>query len=669
MPLEVVIILALTAFSVLLFPLVSYVFQNSSMPEKVFISSILSFALLSYLSWLIAIWFSLHEGVILLVVGILGALNLYPYLQHPINKKNWKQELLAKKDEVLISVLLFFIAFILILLPRVFNPAIGLAGDTWWHGAVVGQIITTRSIPPPNPWYSGSQVTYPYFFHLFTAILCILFQEEVGVVFNVEIPFFAGITALGGYSLAYRFTKSEKIGLLSTLFLFCGNLSGVYVLIYVLQGNPIPQSHHVYTLTQIYLWDHWHRTGTFAASFVSYFFSTEPITYSWPFFIFTIYLLILSIQHEKNWFITALLGFMMGYILLTYPFEYLTLLGTVLLFILTSVIAWRKKALNHTFKLLLSIGLSGIVYLPYLLLNYGKIRGFNWWIYAKLPRLGLWVYLAYFGIFLFLGTIGAYLSLRSRDHHSRAQSILLLSMIAFSLFFANIWYLHTWPNTYNQIMVQTWIPFSVFSGIGFKRVFQYTRPHFRDITVKEFIVSKNSILGICLVIILAMTTLHTLTPFFHITRHVAAPFEGEKNGLDALVEFKRDHPEEYEALMWIRENIPGDPIFLEKYAEAYKWYPRVATVAQKRVVLGWSSHMRQYLYFVEERAADIDLIYNTSDLEQCLELLRVYDVEYVYIGSIEKEAYSANGLAKFSKTPFEKMYENKVVQILKVPIN
>ena len=667
MPLEVVIFLALTAFSFLLFPLVNSLFQSLSIPEKIFISSILSFAFLSYLIWLISIWFSLYISVILLVTGLLGALNIYPYFQNPINKKDLKQKLLANKDEVLITVLLFFISFVLILLPRIFNPAIGLAGDTWWHAAVVGQIITTRSIPPPNPWYSGSQVTYPYFFHLFTAIFCILFQEEVSVVFNVEIPFFAGLTALGGYSLAYRFTKSKKIGLLSTLFLFCGNLSGVYVLIYVLQGNPIPQSHHVYTLTQIYLWDHWYRTGTFAASFISYFFSTEPITYSWPFFIFTIYLLILSIQYEKNWFITALLGFMMGYILLTYPFEYLTLLGTVLLFILTFVIVWRKKALNQAFKLLLSVGLSAIVYLPYLYLNYGRIRGFNFWIYAKLPRLGLWVYLAYFGIFLFLGTIGAYTSLRSKNHQFRAQSILLLSMIAFSLFFANIWYLHTWPNTYNQITVQTWIPFSVFAGIGFKRVFQYTLPRFRGMTIKEFMFSKNSLIGICLVIVLALTTLHTLTPFFHISRHVAAPFEGEKNGLDALVEFKRDHPEEYEALMWIRENIPGNPIFLEKYTHAYKWYPRVATVAHKRVVLGWTSHMRQYLYLVEERAADIDLMYTTSDLEQCLELLRAYDVDYVYIGFIEKESYPANSLAKFSKTPFEKVYENDVVQILKVP--
>ncbi len=666
MPLEWVIFVLLMFLSFLFYPLVNFKYQSASMPEKVFISAILSFSILSYLSWLLAIWFSLHIGIILLVLCVIGAPNLYLYLRHPIITGNWKQQFLAKKDEVLITSLLFSISFVLVLLPRIFNPPMGLAGDAWWHGAVVGQIVETRSIPPPNPWYSGSQVSYPYFFHLFTAVFCILLQQEVGIVFNVEIPFFAGLTALGGYSLAYRFTKSQKIGLLSTLFLFCGNLSGVYVLIYVLQGNPIPQSHHVYTLTQIYLWDHWHRTGTFAASFVSYFFSTEPITFSWPFFIFTIYLLVLSVQYERNWFITILLGIMMGIILLMYPFEYLTLLGTVLLFILILVIVWKKKALTQAYRLLLSIGLSAIVYFPYLFLNYGRVRGFNWWVYAKLPRLGLWVYFAYFGIFLFLGTIGAYTSLRSKNLKPRAQSLLLLSMIAFSLFFANIWYLHTWPNTYNQITVQTWIPFSVFAGIGFKRVFQYTLPRFRGMTIKEFMLSKNSLLGICLIIVLASITLHTLTPFFHITRHVAAPFEGDKNGLDALVEFKRDHPEEYEALMWIRENIPGNPIFLEKYAHAYKWYPRVATVAHKRVVLGWTSHMRQYLYFVEERAADIDLIYTTSDLEQCLELLKAYNVDYVYIGSIEKESYP-NGLVKFSKTPFEQVYENDVVQIIKVP--
>ena len=68
-------------------------------------------------------------------------------------------------------------------------------------------------------------------------------------------------------------------------------------------------------------------------------------------------------------------------------------------------------------------------------------------------------------------------------------------------------------------------------------------------------------------------------------------------------------------------------------------------------VIGWDWHQQQqrwgYKSMVADRIRDVDTIYNTTDVNEALDLLRRYDVAYIYLGQVERLYYDDAGLEKF----------------------
>jgi len=62
------------------------------------------------------------------------------------------------------------------------------------------------------------------------------------------------------------------------------------------------------------------------------------------------------------------------------------------------------------------------------------------------------------------------------------------------------------------------------------------------------------------------------------------------------------------------------------------------------------------------------LIYNTTDNNNAIELLEKYNVDFIFIGELEIEKYSDDGLQKFSDHPeyYMLIYENEGVSIYEV---
>ena len=106
-----------------------------------------------------------------------------------------------------------------------------------------------------------------------------------------------------------------------------------------------------------------------------------------------------------------------------------------------------------------------------------------------------------------------------------------------------------------------------------------------------------------------------------------------------------------EALEYMRQNIGGSPVVLEAVTTQYRWTPRVASYTGLPVVVGWEWHQTQqrnsYTNQVRQRISDVDTIYATADLSEAIQLLERYQVEYVYIGPVERLYYPATGLEKF----------------------
>ncbi|MCB0191457.1 MAG: hypothetical protein KDJ65_05890 [Anaerolineae bacterium] len=125
--------------------------------------------------------------------------------------------------------------------------------------------------------------------------------------------------------------------------------------------------------------------------------------------------------------------------------------------------------------------------------------------------------------------------------------------------------------------------------------------------------------------------------------------------LNGIAWVSRQRPSDYAAIDWLRENAPENATILEapgsSYA-AYQYTGRISALTGIPTLLGWGGHQSQWRGNYDEparREPDIDLIFNTPDPLQAQELLNKYGVEYVYVGALERERYSPQGLKKFDQ--------------------
>ena len=130
---------------------------------------------------------------------------------------------------------------------------------------------------------------------------------------------------------------------------------------------------------------------------------------------------------------------------------------------------------------------------------------------------------------------------------------------------------------------------------------------------------------------------------------------------------------DYEAIRWIQQNVEGSPVMLEGVTPTYRWGGRVSIYTGLPSIVGWEWHQEQqrwnYRETVDQRIREVARIYNALSNQEALEIMRKYDVEYVYLGKVEHLYYDPLGLAKFDNGldgALEQVYENRDVRIFRV---
>ena len=119
--------------------------------------------------------------------------------------------------------------------------------------------------------------------------------------------------------------------------------------------------------------------------------------------------------------------------------------------------------------------------------------------------------------------------------------------------------------------------------------------------------------------------------------------------LDAGAYMEQFQPDEAAAIDWLSEAEDGT--IAEAVGGQYSGYARVSTLSGQPAVLGWPGHEGQWRGGYEEvgsREPDIRTLYETPDWTIALEIIRRYDIRYIYIGSLERSTYSLN-LEKFEQ--------------------
>lgn len=110
--------------------------------------------------------------------------------------------------------------------------------------------------------------------------------------------------------------------------------------------------------------------------------------------------------------------------------------------------------------------------------------------------------------------------------------------------------------------------------------------------------------------------------------------------------------EDYEAILWMQDNIQGSPVIVEANTPEYRWGSRFTIYTGLPGVVGWNWHQRQQRAvtsstWVWDRVDAIEDFYNSSDKGFARSFLRKYDVDYIVVGQLEYANYQARGLDKF----------------------
>jgi uncharacterized membrane protein len=111
----------------------------------------------------------------------------------------------------------------------------------------------------------------------------------------------------------------------------------------------------------------------------------------------------------------------------------------------------------------------------------------------------------------------------------------------------------------------------------------------------------------------------------------------------------------------MQRNIQGSPVIAEGYSHNNDGFSPYRTITNRiamytglPAIVGWDWHQRQQRAvlpgnFVSQRVDEVNLLYNTNDVGVARAILQKYDVEYIYIGQLERVYYTAEGIAKFEQ--------------------
>lgn len=114
-------------------------------------------------------------------------------------------------------------------------------------------------------------------------------------------------------------------------------------------------------------------------------------------------------------------------------------------------------------------------------------------------------------------------------------------------------------------------------------------------------------------------------------------------GIDASIYVSESFSSDYEAINWLNQNVTGQPVVLEANGDSYSGYERVSVATGLPTVMGWYVHewlWRNDTAAQNVRSEDIRTIYTSTDRVKVEELIKQYDISYIYIGKLEREKFT-----------------------------
>lgn len=561
----------------------------------------------------------------------------------------------------------------------------------------INSILRSDYLPPADMWFAGSSINYYWFGHFTTAVLTKLSRIPASITYNLMLATILGLTLTSAFSIISTLIKQLNLNLEKATF-YGGVISAIFL---TFAGNFHTP---VYALKQG-VNNYWYPDAT---RFIGYNPKTNDKTihefpiYSFvvsdlhphlmnlPFvllFLATLYRFLylkddlskkskpkanvpLVLKTLQNFFEVAkkykftlevsIFGFLLGIMFMTNTWDFgnYSLLAGVSIFLLNI----KKKglcfeSLFETAKKMLFIFFLGIIFASPFIFNFDSIAQGVDFVKARTP---LWQLAILWGFPAIMTLF--FLAFFARHRKTiKASDLFILSVLITSwilIFLPEIIYVkdiyiasYHRANTMFKLTYQAYVMSYLASGyITIRILTSLKKLSLKVITVVFFSIIFTSILWY---------------PKFAINSY----YNNLKTyrGLSGETWLSLKYPDIYNAVLWLRKNVDGQPIILEAPGDSYTDFNVISSYTGLPTVLGWFVHewlWRGSTEILQKRVNDIQQIYTSANLEMTKTLLKRFNVKYVIIGPFERKKFPNLKSEKFSQigkevftTPTTKIYQ------------
>ena len=578
-------------------------------------------------------------------------------------KKQFKTQLLAES--------IFFIPFFFWVFLRGFNPSID-NFEKFMDFGFINAIIRSSYFPPQDMWFSGESINYYYFGHLVGAVLIRLTQVPSTIGYNLYMATVVGMSCTAtfsiGASFVQSFSKNSKViifaGILTTLLVnFAGTL---YTFSFIFQ-KPLEPFWFWRSIRLIPGAIHEFPQYSFAVSDLHAHMLNIPFVLlgiNSLFILFT--LLQKNARKEYSHYLFLLLhGWILGLLFMTSAWDlpiYLGLTGLTLFYIeVVKTNHFTQSVIKSLIQfLVVCFGVAVTVFLFWMKFDFSISQGVHL-VYSHtqlIHYLTLWL-----PVYITLG-FGLLFWIKKWQKENKLNKNILGLIGVFSL----------WG------VFLTLVPEIIY----IKDI--YGGDFYRGNTILKFYYQAFIVLGIVSAVLLTkilltktskLIKLFMLIPIVFWSACLLYPFQiipsyynnfHEWVGLDGSHFMKNYYRADHDAITWINQNIPNQSIILEAAGDSYTYHNRVSTFTGFPTVQGWFVHEWLWRGGAEKpgkRSDDVREIYESVSIERKKELLKNYNVDYIYIGGVERERYPNLTIGLLTEIS-ETVFENDQVKIVKV---
>ena len=645
-------------------------------------SKIIGILVVSYVVWLLGCLKILQfvpEAILLIVLGFI-LLNYFVPKHHNDSFKN----LLKKHWKVfLFEELLFLLCLIIWSFVRGFQPDIH-GAEKFMDFSFLNSILRSQYFPPQDAWFAGKSINYYYFGHLVTAVLTKLSGLPSNLTYNLMIATifalaFTATFSLGG-NLMYKNLKSQismAAGLLSAFLLtLSGNLHTLYWFI----KNGSLKGYWYYDAIR-FIGEQFGAADNTINEFPSFSFIFADL-HGHMINIPTVLLILALLLHFKPKLSQfAMLALCFATTFMTNPWDF-----PIYLLVAGLVVWWgpappqyhsvrdrrwvQGKDLLEGVKR--AIAICGVLIAASVLLNLPFHLNFQNiaqgvaltdfhsppWMLSVLWGFPLFITVSYF---VFRRNVAAeFYSAPNKGTSKMCSYTVVLLVVGWFLIlvpeiiYIKDIYIHSYQraNTMFKLTYQSFIMFSLAGGY---------------IIVKTLSNLKQKLSHFLYVVVCSVLLIFVfIYPYFAVKSYYGLR---TYRGLDGLQWLEQQYPDDFEAVNWLKENVKNQPVILEAVGESYTDFARVSANTGLPTVCGWTVHEWLWRGSYDEpgkRDGEVRKMYESANLEETKGLLSKYKVEYIYVGSLEKQKYTGLDEEKFARMG-EVVFENEGTKIYHLP--